>query len=480
MFAHRLFPWIAQCGTVVRNDRYVIGYASGNFGKAILLGSVDVTLLFLLTDIIGIAPGRVSQLMVLVLVGDLVFDLVAGLIADKAERHGIGYSRLIAVFALPCALAFFAIYSLPFFRITELAVVAAHILFLRCAFAIIDVPHNSLLARVTSDSHTRGRASGYRTIFSSAASVSVACVITPLVHTAAGTAAPVRMAWLGAVGGLLFCAALLLAAWSSKPAHFPAQPRPGPSSPPALFPAPDRLFAAMAAIALITGFATPMFTKTLLYLCTYVLKSPEFAGQVLLTLALSQMLGAVFWITLVRRRDKSTLLAMSHGVAAVGIILFAATGENQTALFACTVLIGIGFAGVFMLPWGILADIIDFSEFRHRERRETVSFAVMLVLLKGGGAAALATIGWTLGTLGYVPGAVQPHSVVLGMKALAFGVPAVGSGIAILVLRRLDIGHELHARVRTVNRRRRDRAEYRWPIEERSGLRQIVDRKQAI
>jgi GPH family glycoside/pentoside/hexuronide:cation symporter len=133
-----------------------------------------------------------------------------------------------------------------------------------------------------------------------------------------------------------------------------------------------------------------------------------------------------------------------------------------------------------MLPWGILADIIDFSEFRHRERRETVSFAVMLVLLKGGGAAALATIGWTLGTLGYVPGAVQPHSVVLGMKALAFGVPAVGSGIAILVLRRLDIGHELHARVRTVNRRRRDRAEYRWPIEERSGLRQIVDRKQAI
>lgn len=475
MFAHRIFPWIAQCSTVVRNDRYVIGYASGNFGKAILLGSVDVTLLFLLTDIIGIAPGRVSQLMVLVLAGDLVFDLVAGLIADKAERHGIGYSRLIAVFALPCALAFCGIYSLPFFRITELAVVAAHILLLRCAFAIIDVPHNSLLARVTTDSHTRGRASGYRTIFSSAASVSVACVITPLMHTAAGTAAPVRMAWLGALGGLLFCGALLLAAWSSKPAHFPEQPRPGPSSPPTLFPAPDRLFAAMAAIALITGFATPMFTKTLLYLCTYVLKSPEFAGQVLLVLALSQMLGAVFWIILVRRRDKSTLLAMSHGVAAVGIILFAASGENQTALFACTVLIGIGFAGVFMLPWGILADIIDFSEFRHRERRETVSFAVILVLLKGGGAAALATIGWTLGTLGYVPGVVQPHSVLLGMKALAFGIPAVGSAIAILILRRLDIGHELHARVRKVNRRRRDRTEHRWPIGERSGRRQIED-----
>jgi GPH family glycoside/pentoside/hexuronide:cation symporter len=455
MFALRILPWITHCSTVVKHDRHVIGYASGNFGKAILLGSIDVTLLFLLTDIIGIAPARVSQLMVMVLAGDLVFDLAAGVIAGKAERHGIGYRRLIAVFALPCAVAFCAIYSLSLFQIDEIAVVGGLILCLRCAFALIDVPHNSLLARVTADSHARGRASGYRTIFSSAASVSVACVIAPLMHSTAGNAASVRLAWLGVAGGLLFLATLLLAAWSSKPVHMPAQARPRQTAPGALFPAPDRLFAAMAATALITGFAAPMFTKTLLYLCTYVLRSPEFAGQVLLILALSQMLGATFWIALVRRRDKSTLLAMSHGVAAVGITLFAAAGDNKTALAACTVLIGIGFAGVFMLPWGILADIIDFSEFRYRQRRETVSFAVMLVLLKGGGAAALATVGAVLGALGYVPGAVQPHQVLLGMKALAFGVPAIGSVIAILILRRLEIGHALHARISKVNRVRR-------------------------
>lgn len=158
---------------------------------------------------------------------------------------------------------------------------------------------------------------------------------------------------------------------------------------------------------------------------------------------------------------------MSHGVAAVGIMLFAASGENQTALLACTLLIGIGFAGVFMLPWGILADIIDFSEFHHRERRETVSFAAILVLLKCGGAAALAAIGWVLGTLGYAPGAIQPEAVMLGMKALTFGVPAAGSALAILILRRLHIGHELHARIRGVNQRRRART--RLPTHHRQG-----------
>jgi GPH family glycoside/pentoside/hexuronide:cation symporter len=463
MYARRFFPWIAALSAVVRHDRHVIGYAFGNFGKAIMLGSVDVALLYLLTDIIGIAPGRVSLLMMIVVAGDLVFDLFAGFVAARAERHGIGYPRLIALFAVPCGLAFGAIFSLPLLQASGLAVIATLILFLRCAFAIIDVPHNSLLARVTSDSRTRGRASRYRTIFSSAAAVCVACVVAPLMRSAAGDVATVRLAWLGAAGGVLFAGALLLAAWCSRLAQGATPLCPGHLhvrrwSPAALCPAPDRLFAAMAALALVTGFAMPMFTKTFLYLCTYVLKSPAFAGQVLLVLALSQMLGAAFWITLVRRWDKTTLLSMSHGVAAAGITLFAAAGENRVALLAWSVLIGIGFAGVFMLPWGILADIIDFCEFRHRERRETVWFSTILVLLKCGGAAALATIGWVLGQLGYAPGAPQTESVTLGMKALAFGVPVAGSIAAILILRHVRIGHALHARVRKVNQRRRDRS----------------------
>jgi GPH family glycoside/pentoside/hexuronide:cation symporter len=237
--------------------------------------------------------------------------------------------------------------------------------------------------------------------------------------------------------------------------RLPAQPPPRPPPRTRLLPRPDRLFAAMAAVALVTGFATPMFLKTLLYLCTYVLHRAAFAGQVMLTLALSQLLGAALWIALVRRHDKTTLLCASHAVAAAGIVLFAAAGDDEAALLAVSVVIGIGFAGVYMLPWGILADIIDFAEFRHRERQETMSFAAVLVLLKGGGAAALAAIGWTLGRLGYVPGAAQAEGVLLGMKALAFGLPVLGAVIAILVLRRLRIGHALHARVCRVNRARR-------------------------
>ncbi|MGR4866153.1 MFS transporter [Caulobacter sp. LARHSG274] len=109
--------------------------------------------------------------------------------------------------------------------------------------------------------------------------------------------------------------------------------------------------------------------------------------------------------------------------------------------------------------WCILADVVDFAEFRHRERRETATFALVLVILKAGAAASAGVIGWTLGRLGYTPGAQQTGTVLLGMKALACGVPFLGGLVAILVLSRLSVGHLAHARVLRALHARRIRAD---------------------
>lgn len=440
----------------LKRDLFLLGYSAGNFGKSLLLSSVDVTLVFMLTDLLGIAPAAVSMLMLLVLAGDLVFDLGAGLLASWSQSIGIGYRRLIAFGAIPCGAAFALFYSLPALGERRLGMLAVTLLVFRAAYAIIDVPHNSLLVRVAADSRARGRTSGYRIIFSSLASLGVAALLAPSVQNAAGGAGPDMLAVLGMSGGLLFCLALGLAAWSSRNAADPnADRRPGVSRL-ALLPRPDRLLAAIAVIAFVTGFATPMFNRMVLYLSTYVFGRPAFASHILTAIILGQFLGALLWIHLVRFREKTTLLAVSHAVAASGFLLFALVGARPELLVGVSVLIGVGLAGVFMLPWGILADVVDFAEFRHRERRETATFALVLVILKAGGAASAGVIGWTLSQLGYTPGAHQTWVVLAGMKTLACGVPIIGALVAILVLSRLSIGHLAHARVlRALGARRR-------------------------
>ena len=434
-------------------DRHLIGYSSGNFGKNLLLSSVDVTLLFLLTDLLGIAPHRVGTLMLMVFAADLVLDLGAGLLAAWAQNRGISYRRLIAFGTLPCAAAFALIYSLPALAPDSIGGIALVIIAFRAAYSIIDVPHNILLARVATDSRARGRASGYRTVFSSAASVVTATVLVPFMGAASQRASAGQLSLLGMAGGLAFCAVMFFAAWSAREEGAVGERRLRPPSRIAFLPRLDRLFGAIAVIALMTGFAIPVFTKMMLHLATYVLKQPGLAGTILLTITLGQLAGAALWIYLVRSRDKTALLAISHAVAICGIVCFAMAGATPWLLTASALLIGIGFAGVFMLPWGILADITDFAEFRHGERRETATFATILVILKAGSAASLATVGWMLEHLGYVAGVAQPESVIQGMKLLAYGVPILGSLVAILTLRRLAIGHQAHARVLRANRR---------------------------
>lgn len=84
------------------NEFRLVGYSSGNFGKSLLLTSADVTLLFLLTDRLGIAPSTVGALMLVVLVGDLFLDLVVGAVVTWARSKGVSYRVFVAAGAAPC------------------------------------------------------------------------------------------------------------------------------------------------------------------------------------------------------------------------------------------------------------------------------------------------------------------------------------------------------------------------------------------
>jgi GPH family glycoside/pentoside/hexuronide:cation symporter len=431
----------------MRSELPRIGYSAGNFGKNLLLSGVDVTLLFMLTDLVGISPASVSALMVVVFLGDLVFDIGAGFLSTWARNEfGFGYRKIIALGAAPCGLAFAFLYCLPALGFRDSYLLAVTLLIFRAAYAVIDVPHNSLLASVAPDSRSRGRTSGYRFFFSSLASIVIAIVLTPAVIAAARHALTGTLSLLGIAIAGASCLALWVAAWSSKRDQADGREVRSLSSI-ALLPKPDRLLASIAVIGIVTGFAMSMFGRMVIYLATYVYDQPALAGRLLLSVTIGQFPGVILWTYLVRHAEKTTLLALSYALAAVGIGLFAMAGSRANLLIAIAVLIGMAFSGVFMLPWGIVADVIDFLEFRHRERREAATFASVLVIIKASGAASVGVIGWTLGHLGYAAGVEQGPQVLLGMKLMAFGVPIIGSLVAIPVLMRMSVGHTAHARI---------------------------------
>ncbi|AHE55109.1 MFS transporter [Sphingomonas sanxanigenens] len=422
----------------------ILAYASGNFGKAMIFAGADLTILYLLTDLMGLSATTAGSLMLVALGGDLLFDLLAARLVIRLRSRGKGYRWMVGAAAIPCTAAFALIYAMPALGVRQILALAVALLMFRGAYAVIDVPHNALMAQVTSTSEARGRVSGYRLLFSSASSLVLATILTPLVQQAGSSQAFDRLASTGViVGGL--CAATLILCAATSPG---GTRRTTPSTDGIDIPRRDPMVLAMGLLACLTGFAAPAFGRMLLFIGTYVVDRPALVPTLLLALAVGQFAGVLAWTALTHRFGKSVLLAMGHGVSAVGMLLFALALSSPALLTGGALIIGFGLASVFMLPWGLLADAVDVVEWRQGRRFETGLFAYYLVVVKASGAASTVLIGWTLGGLGYVPGQGQSAAVQAGMLALALGVPLAGAGATILLMRRFDLGHRRHARLR--------------------------------
>lgn len=437
----------------------MLAYASGNFGKALVFGGADLTILFLLTDVLGLGGTTAGWLMLAALCGDLIFDLVAAGLVIRLRHAGKGYRWMVAAAAAPCALAFTLLYAMPALGARQPWMLAAALLVFRGAYAVIDVPHNALMTEVTSDSRARGRVSGYRLLFSTASALAVAIILTPLVQRTGSDEAFGQLALTGAVAGGLFALTMILCAWtcgsgsSRSGQQIAAQDGIG-------VPLRDHMVIGMGLLGVLTGFAAPAFGRMLLYIGSYVVHRPDLVAPSLLALTAGQFAGVILWTAMTGRFSKSALLAMGHGVSAAGLIAFSLCLSWPLALIACAGIIGIGLASVFMLPWGLLADAVDVVEWRHGRRFETGLFAFYLVVVKASGAASTSLIGWTLGCLGYVPGHAQATTVKAGMAALGLAIPLIGSLAAIVLMRRFDLGHSRHGRLlRALDRRRQSGAD---------------------
>jgi GPH family glycoside/pentoside/hexuronide:cation symporter len=445
----------------------LIGYASGNFGKNLVFAGADVTFLYLLTDLFGL-PGSVAGLLMLVAVaGDLAFDLLAALLVIRLRRAGKGYRWLILAGAIPAGGGFALLYALPALGAERVWMVAAALLLFRGAYAVIDVPHNALMARMTVDSRARGRVSGYRLFFSTTSSLTVAALLTPTVQYAVSAQMLELLALTGCLAGVLFAMTIAFSALTSGREEPLPDGKHGDGDGIAV-PLRDGLVLGMGLIAAITGFAVPTFERMLLYMGTYVFHRPDSVSSLLVAITCGQFFGVLFWTMLTGRYDKSRLLAAGHLLCAASLALFAFCIASPPLLLACAVLVGAAFTCVFMLPWGLLADTVDFVALRHGRRFETGLFAFYLVVVKASGAAANGMIGWSLGSLGYVPGAEQSAFVRTGILVLGLGVPMAGSLAAFVVLRRFDIGHARHARVLAALSRRRHAERVTVPVRPRS------------
>jgi GPH family glycoside/pentoside/hexuronide:cation symporter len=436
----------------------VLAYGAPIFALSGFLFFVQFFFLKFATDVLLLSPVLVGLIFALGRAWDAVSDPMAGAWSDRT-RTRLGRRRPWMLAALPGLAVFFAMTWIPpegLGATALLAWVTVALFGFYTAFTAYGIPHSSLGAELSRDYHDRNRIFGVRH-----ASFILGLMLSfggmQVVTNAEDPRAAVSE--LVAFGLPLGIAVLLLPPLLIRE-RAEYQGRGADSSFRALA---DVLRNPHARLLLAVNFIEMMAAGVLgvlsPYLVEYVLKRPDLIGPLPAVFVVCSVGSIPLWVRLSRRFGKrDTWIAAMIGTAlSFGGMFF--VGPNDVgpmlALIACA---GISQGCGGTVGHSILADVIDYDEYRTHERKEGAYTAAWGFTLKAGQALVIVLTGWVLHVSGFQPNVEQTPVANLALRGLFAGLPFTAFLIGAWMFSRFRLDQREHERIRRELERRAEQS----------------------
>jgi glycoside/pentoside/hexuronide:cation symporter, GPH family len=342
--------------------RHCAGYATGSIATGVFSTVPGLLLLFFLTDVLGVGTGAAGAIVLAPKLWDVVVNPVVGVVSDRiAGRWGSRVPVLLAgSFVLPVGLA--VLFAVPRMSVTGTAVWVV-VAYSVCAtgYSLFQVPYAAVAAEVTDDYDERTRLNGWRMV-----------VLTIGVLISGGLApAIVSFGGSGRAGyalmGVIVAALVLASALRStrEIARIPVVQRRSTSASVrtqfAMLRA-NRPFAILMLVYFGQALAIGAQLAAEPYFATYTLHDRSATSVMFIALVGPALLVMPLWVRRSEPVGKARILIESSCLyAAASLLLIASPSLPRAAVFGCAAVIGVGFAGMQMVPYAMLPDTIDAS-----------------------------------------------------------------------------------------------------------------------
>ena len=338
--------------------RVRIGYGLGSFCTGTFSTVPGLLLLYFLTNVLGVGAVIAGLAVFVPKAWDLVINPVVGRLSDRT-RSRLGPRRpwlLAGAVTLP--LCFALTFSAPPLGGAAAGLfVGVAFLLASTAFALFEVPYKAMPAEMTDDYHGQSTLLTWRMILLGIAILISGALAPAIAHAVGGTAGYRVM-------GVVIAAVLALAMFATfaetkrapMVAHYPAQ-----SS------LRDQLAVVRSNVTfrwlLIFSCAQMLAVGLMLagapYFATYTLGNPDAVTPLFVFLVGPIIVTMPGWVRVSRRMDKRGAMIAATVLFLVGCVGLVATPAFGSAwAYACTVVIGVGYAGLQLLQYSMLADTI--------------------------------------------------------------------------------------------------------------------------
>ncbi|GAL02135.1 melibiose carrier protein Na+/melibiose symporter [Photobacterium aphoticum] len=421
-----------------------VSYGLGALGKDFACAPIYIFLMFYFTDVAGLSAAFVGTIFLAARIIDAITDPMMGVVVDNTRSKFGKFRPWIVIGTLLNAVVLVGLFSTHMFEGTALYIyaAAAYILW-GLTYTIMDIPYWSMIPALSSSRQEREKLVVWPRLFASLAWFITGTYGLHIVGKLGNGDQGDGFFNVAMLIAVLFVMSAFLIARNVKEKSAPANAKPAEKfsfkDVLVIIGQNDQLKALIGTVLsfqianlLVGGFA--------IYYFSYALGNADLFPVYMMVAGIAEVAGVFLFPRIAALLPRKYLWLMASGFPVLSCVILLVMGviAPGNALLigvaGAAIKFGVGIANA--LQTVMLADVVDYGEYKTGRRSESVIFSVQTMLVKFAGAAGGFIVGVGLSVVGYVPNVEQSASTIMGLQFMMVGLPAILMTLSALVYRR--------------------------------------------
>ncbi len=427
-----------------------LSYGLGALGKDFACAPIYIFLMFYFTDVAGLSAAFVGTIFLAARVLDAVTDPMMGVIVDNTRSKFGKFRPWIVIGTLLNAVVLVGLFSTHMFEGTALYIyaAAAYILW-GLTYTIMDIPYWSMIPALSSSREEREKLVVWPRLFASLAWFITGTYGLHIVGELGNGNQGDGFFNVAMLIAVLFVMSAFLIARNVKEKAAPANAKPAEK-----FSFKDVLIIigkndqlkALIGTVLSFQIANLLVGGFAIYYFSYALGNAELFPVYMMVAGAAEVAGVFLFPRIAAALPRKNLWLIACGFPILSCLLLLLMGFIAPAnalmigMAGAAIKFGVGIANA--LQTVMLADVVDYGEYKTGRRSESVIFSVQTMLVKFAGAAGGFIVGVGLSVVGYVPNVEQSADTIMGLEFMMIGLPAIMMTISGVIYQRYYRLHE--------------------------------------
>lgn len=423
------------------NNREKYCYGIGAIGKDMVYALVATFLMIYFTDVLEISPAFVGGLFFVARIWDAVNDPMMGLVVDNTKTKYGKFRPWILIGTVLNAIILIMLFRNPGLSGNSLLVyISVMYILWGMTYTLMDIPYWSFIPAMTNDPTEREKISVIPRVFASLGNVSISAggffIMNNIINK--GTAKGFEILAIGVA--VVFITTSLITVFNVK-----EKPTTGNNKKfkfTEIFTTMknnDQLLAMLASITLYT-VAINLTSGLGVYYFRYVIGEENLFGTFMMVAGVAQVTGMMLFTKISAKLSRKKIFVISCILPIVGYFAMFIVGQtfnnNIILILISGFILCLGFGFSQVLSTVMLADTVDYGQYKLGYRSESIIFSVQPFMVKAATAVSGLITGIGLEVIGFAPNVEQTAGAINGMKAIMFIAPSILVILALVVYKK--------------------------------------------